>query len=84
MCLCTLVRIVGLSDSKYVLLEEKVAMFLNVIAHNYKNRNIKFNFMRSGKAVSQYFNDILKAILRLQGVLLKTLEPITANCIDDR
>ncbi|CAL5406043.1 unnamed protein product [Camellia sinensis] len=84
MCLCTLVRSVGLSDSKYVLLEEKVAMFLNVIAHDYKNRNIKFNFMRSGQTVSQYFNDVLKAILRLQGVLLKTPEPITANCTDDR
>ncbi|XP_028053958.1 putative nuclease HARBI1 [Camellia sinensis] len=50
MCLCTLVQSVGLSDSKYVLLEEKVAMFLNVIAHDYKNRNIKFNFMQSGQA----------------------------------
>ncbi|XP_028112616.1 uncharacterized protein LOC114310731 [Camellia sinensis] len=47
MCLCTLVRSVGLSDSKYVLLEEKVAMFLNVISHDYKNRNTKFNFMQS-------------------------------------
>ncbi|CAL5386329.1 unnamed protein product [Camellia sinensis] len=84
MCLCTLVQSVRLSDSKYVLLEEKVAMFLNVIAHDYKNRNIKFNFMRSRQIVSQYFNDVLKAILRLQGVLLKTPEPITANCTDDR
>ncbi|XP_028101874.1 uncharacterized protein LOC114301155 [Camellia sinensis] len=84
MCLCTLVRSVGLSDSKYVLLEEKVAKFLNVIAHDYKNHNIKFNFKQSGQRVSQYFNNVLKAILRLQGVLLKTLEPITINCTDDR
>ncbi|XP_028059294.1 putative nuclease HARBI1 isoform X2 [Camellia sinensis] len=40
--------------------------------------------MRSGQTVSQYFNDVLMAILRLQGVLLKTPEPITANCTDDR
>ncbi|KAL7257913.1 hypothetical protein ACSBR1_004103 [Camellia fascicularis] len=84
MCLCTLVRILGLSDSKYVLLQEKVAMFLNVIAHNYKNCNIKFNFMWTGKTISQYFNDVLNIILRLQGALLKTPEPIIANCPDDR
>ncbi|GMP27754.1 hypothetical protein CsSME_00003604 [Camellia sinensis var. sinensis] len=40
--------------------------------------------MRSGQTVSKYFNDVLKAVLRLQGVLLKTPEPITVGCTDDR
>ncbi|CAL5395496.1 unnamed protein product [Camellia sinensis] len=53
----------GVSDSKYVVLEEKVAMFLTVLGHHHKNRN---------------------AMLRLQGVLLKTPEPITAGCTDYR
>ena len=84
MCLCNLVRSVGLTDSKYVVLEEKVAMFLNVIGHDQKNRRIKFEFMRSGQTISKYFNEVLKAVLRLQNILLKTPEPITANCTDDR
>ncbi|CAL5378527.1 unnamed protein product [Camellia sinensis] len=82
--LCGLIRTKGVSDSKYVVLEEKVAMFLTVLGHHHKNRNVKFNFMRSGQTVSKYFNDVLKAVLRLQGVLLKTPEPITAGCTDDR
>ncbi|CAL5333483.1 unnamed protein product [Camellia sinensis] len=65
--LCGLIRTKGVSDSKYVVLEEKVAMFLTVLGHHHKNRNVKFNFMRSGQTVSKYFNDVLKAVLRLQG-----------------
>ncbi|CAL5391364.1 unnamed protein product [Camellia sinensis] len=82
--LCGFIRTKGVSDSKYVVLEEKVAMFLTVLGHHHKNRNVKFNFMRSGQTVSKYFNDVLKAVLRLQGVLLKTPEPITVGCTDDR
>ncbi|CAL5444433.1 unnamed protein product [Camellia sinensis] len=82
--LCRLIRTKGVSDSKYVVLEEMVAMFLTVLGHHHKNQNIKFNFMRFGQTVSKYFNDVLKAVLRLQGVLLKTPEPITAGCTDDR
>lgn len=84
MLLCGLVRNARLRDSKYVVLEEQVAMFLNVLAHHTKNRKIKFNFMPSDQTVSKYFNDVLKAVLRLQGVLLKAPEPIIANCTDDR
>ena len=65
MCLCNLVRSVGLTDSKYVVLEEKVAMFLNVIGHDQKNRRIKFEFMRSSQTVSKYFNEVLKDVLQL-------------------
>ncbi|CAL5336749.1 unnamed protein product [Camellia sinensis] len=79
MLLCGLVRSVGLSDSKYVVLEEQVAMFFNVLAHH-----TKFNFMRSGPTVSKHFNNVLKAVLRLHGLLLKKPEPIADNCTDDR
>ncbi|KAF5952622.1 hypothetical protein HYC85_010566 [Camellia sinensis] len=67
-------RTKGVSDSKHVVLEEKVAMFLSVLGHHHKNRTVKFNFMRSGET----------AVLQLQGVLLKTPEPIIAGCTDDR
>ncbi|KAL7243005.1 hypothetical protein ACSBR1_015420 [Camellia fascicularis] len=84
MLLCRLVRSVELSYSKYVIIEEQVAMFLNVLAHHTKNRKIKFNFLQSGQTVSKHFNNVLKAVLRLHGLLLKKLEPITTNCTDDR
>ncbi|KAL7242858.1 hypothetical protein ACSBR1_015286 [Camellia fascicularis] len=58
-------------------------MFLNVLAHHTKNRKIKFIFMRSGQTVSKHFNNVLKAVLHLHGLLLKKPEPITANCTDD-
>ncbi|GMP45289.1 hypothetical protein CsSME_00013866 [Camellia sinensis var. sinensis] len=40
--------------------------------------------MRSGQTISKHFNNVLKAVLRLHGLLLKKLEPITANCTDDK
>lgn len=82
--LCTMTREVGLTDSRYVILEEKVAMFLWVIAHHEKNRVVKFDFLRSGQTVSRYFNDVLKAVLRLQDFLLKAPEPIPADYPDER
>ena len=81
---CTLLIGVELCDSRYVVLEEKVAMFLWTLAHHKKNRTIKFAFMRSGQTVSKYFNDVLNSVLRLQGVLLKTPETIAAICTDEK
>ncbi|KAL7191619.1 hypothetical protein ACSBR2_023657 [Camellia fascicularis] len=40
--------------------------------------------MRSGQTVSKHFNNVLKAMLRLYGLLLKKPAPITANCTNDR
>lgn len=82
--LCTLVRGVGLTDSKFVVVEEKVGIFLYTLAHHLKNRKIKFDFTRSGQTVSRYFNDVLKAVIRLQDVLLKVPEPVPANSNDER
>lgn len=84
MKLCCLLRTVGLGDSRYVILEEKVAMFLYTLGHYHKNRKVKFDFMRSGQTVSKHFHAVLKGVLRLQGRLLKTPEPIPAGSNDDR
>ncbi|GMQ04783.1 hypothetical protein CsSME_00050098 [Camellia sinensis var. sinensis] len=73
MTLCHMVRIIGgLGHSKHVTLEEKMALFLY------------FNFFRSGETVSRHFNDVLKVVLRLQGHLLRTPNPITQACTDPR
>ncbi|CAL5391579.1 unnamed protein product [Camellia sinensis] len=36
------------------------------------------------KEISKHFNNVLKAVLRLHGLLLKKPEPIADNCTDDR
>ncbi|KAL0533394.1 hypothetical protein IC582_030233 [Cucumis melo] len=47
--LCHLLRtIVGLTSTEVVDVEEMVAMFLHILAHNVKNRVILREFMRSG------------------------------------
>ncbi|KAK4717040.1 hypothetical protein R3W88_015378 [Solanum pinnatisectum] len=38
----------GLTDSKYMSSSEKLAMFLNILAHHEKNRSIKVDYIRSG------------------------------------
>lgn len=74
----------GLKQSKHLLVDEQVAMFLHVIAHHVKNRVITDRFRRSGETVSKYFNNVLHAIIRLHKELLKKPEPILDDCDDDR
>ena len=64
--------------------EEMVAMFLIILAHHHKNRVIKFHFHRSGRTVSKYFHECLKAIIRCQKDFWKTPEPIPENSTDYR
>ncbi|XP_027153599.1 protein ALP1-like [Coffea eugenioides] len=64
--LCTNLREhCGLRDTRNITVEEAVAMFLYVLAHNFKNRTVNFNFIRSGETVSRYFNIVLCAIIKL-------------------
>ena len=83
--LCSLLRSIGrLKDTRHVKVEEKVALFLHILAHHVKNRVIKFRFLRSGETVSRHFNVVLKAVLRLQEVLLHNPEPVPENSTDER
>lgn len=74
----------GLRGTKNVLVEEMVAMFLNIIAHHVKNRIIKFDFLRSAETVSRHFHAVLKSIILCHGVLLKKPEPLNENSNDHR
>ncbi|XP_052882193.1 uncharacterized protein LOC128290543 [Gossypium arboreum] len=80
--LCTIAR--GLKSSRNMLIDEQVAMFLHIISHYLKNRVIKHHFNRSGETVSRSFHNVLNAVIRLQDVLFKKAEPITANSTDPR
>ncbi|MFQ6661729.1 hypothetical protein Gotur_029779 [Gossypium turneri] len=73
-----------LKSSRNMFLNEQVAMFLHIISHHLKNRVIKHHFNRSRETVSRSFHNILNAFIRLQDVLFKKAEPITANSTDPR
>ncbi|KAH1056883.1 hypothetical protein J1N35_034948 [Gossypium stocksii] len=69
----------GLKSSRNMLVDEQVAMFLHIISHHLKNQVIKHHFNRSEETVSISFHNVLDALIRLQDVLFKKAEPITAN-----
>lgn len=60
-----------LHDTIHVCIEEQVAMFLNTIGHNLKNRLVGTNFIRSGETISRYFNLVLRAIGELSNELIR-------------
>ncbi|KAA0067645.1 retrotransposon protein [Cucumis melo var. makuwa] len=72
----------GLSSTKIVDVEEMVAMFLYVLAHDLKNRVIQRKFVRFSETVSRHFNLVLLAMVRLYEELIKRLVPVTNNCND--
>ncbi|XP_073120064.1 uncharacterized protein [Henckelia pumila] len=82
--LCYLVKHVGgLTDSRYVRVEEKVAMFLSVLAHHKKNRIVGHDYVRSGHTVSTYFHEVLTSILKLYPLLLVKPVPMDESCSND-
>lgn len=83
--LCFLMEhIGGLHHSKYVSIEEKVAMFLCILAHHKKNRIVKHDFIRSGQTVSKYIHMVLKALLKLNSLFLVKPTPISNDCTNPR
>ncbi|XP_050942585.1 uncharacterized protein LOC127150001 [Cucumis melo] len=83
--LCHLLRtIAGLTSTEVVDVEEMVAMFLHILAHDVKNRVIQREFMRSGETISRHFNMVLLAVIRLHEELLKKPQPVPDECTDQR
>ena len=74
----------GLRGTRNVMVEEMIAMFLNIVAHHVKNRIIKFDFVRSAETVSRHFHAVLKSIILCHSVLLKKPEPVPENSNDHR
>uniref|UniRef100_A0A9I9EEC9 DUF8040 domain-containing protein n=1 Tax=Cucumis melo TaxID=3656 RepID=A0A9I9EEC9_CUCME len=83
--LCHLLRnVASLSLTEIVDVEEMIAMFLHVLAHDVKNRIIQWEFVRFGETVSRHFNIVLLAVLQLYEELIKRHVPVTNNCNDQR
>ena len=80
-----MVRVVGrLEPTRNMGVEEMVAIFLHILAHDIKNRVIKRQFMRSGETISRKFNNVLLAVLRCHKELLKHPELVLENSNDPK
>ena len=70
--LCNLLWGTGrLKDNKNSIVEEQVAKFLYILAHNVKNRTIVFFFRRSGETIIRHFHEVLRAIISLEDQFLR-------------
>ncbi|KAM6580932.1 hypothetical protein CsatA_004706 [Cannabis sativa] len=52
-----------IKDSKHVSVEEKIAMFLTIIAHNERFVVMKRRFQHSSQTVHKYFHEVLEAMM---------------------
>jgi hypothetical protein len=69
---CTLFRDRGLlQDTIHMCVEQQVAMFLNTVGHNLRNRLVATNYDRSSETVSRYFNKVLRAVGELRNELIR-------------
>lgn len=72
MNLCKLLQEKGqLVRTKHVPVEEAIAMFLYILAHNLKYRVIHKYFFRSIETVSRQFNKVLQAIMKVSKEYLR-------------
>ncbi|XP_075499391.1 uncharacterized protein LOC142537781 [Primulina tabacum] len=78
-----LTHVGGLGDSRYVRIEEKVAMFLSILAHHKKNRIIGHDYVRSGQTISAHFHEVLGSVLKLHTILLVRPSAIDDTCTDE-
>ena len=70
-----------LQDTIHMCVEQQVAMFLNTVGHNLKNRVVATNFDRSGETVSRYFNKVLHAVGELRNEFIRPPSPSTPTKI---
>ncbi|CAK8532395.1 unnamed protein product [Lathyrus sativus] len=68
-----------LRDTSGVMIEEQLAIFLNVIGHNERNRVIQERFQHSGETISRHFNNVLKAIKSLSREFLQPPQHTTSQ-----
>lgn len=69
--LCQKLRGTGIvKDSVRSTVEEQVAKFLHIIGHNVKNRTASFFFHHFGDTFSRHFQNVLHAIIFLEGEFL--------------
>ena len=66
--LCDMLEKIGhLKDTKHMLVDEQVDVFLHTLAHHAKSWVIKHHFRHLGEIANRHLNDVLHVVLRLQG-----------------
>ncbi|KAJ9546352.1 hypothetical protein OSB04_018895 [Centaurea solstitialis] len=69
-----------LKDSRYVSVEEKMAMFLTMIGHNERYRVIKRRFQHSTRTVHKCFHEVLLAMFEFaKEMVVPTTSDTTSN-----
>ncbi|KAF7812456.1 protein ANTAGONIST OF LIKE HETEROCHROMATIN PROTEIN 1-like [Senna tora] len=63
-------------------IEEMIAIFLHIIAHDVKNRVVKRQVARSGETISRQFHSVLNVVLRPQSILLRKPTPVLEGSTD--
>ncbi|KAH1232344.1 putative nuclease HARBI1 [Glycine max] len=73
--LCRILQEKGqLVKTKNVPIDEAVAMFLHILAHNLKYRVVHFSYCRSMETISRQFKNVLRAIMKVSKEYLKFYE----------
>ena len=67
---------IWLKDSRYIKVEEKMAMFLMTLNHNVRNRVTKRRFNHSTQTIHHYFHEVLEAMLLFEREMI-VLTPVT-------
>eukprot|EP00268_Persea_americana_P019921 TRINITY_DN20267_c0_g1_i1.p1 TRINITY_DN20267_c0_g1~~TRINITY_DN20267_c0_g1_i1.p1 ORF type:complete len:185 (-),score=6.40 TRINITY_DN20267_c0_g1_i1:245-799(-) len=60
-----------LQDSRYVCVEEKIAIFLMTLGQNHRNRILQDRFKHSGETIHRHFLDILVAMIPFSMEIIK-------------
>ncbi|KAH0671438.1 hypothetical protein KY290_025877 [Solanum tuberosum] len=75
--LCSILRERAmLRDTAGVMIEEQLAIFLNIVGHNERNRVIQERYQHSGETISRHFNNVLRALKSLSREFLQ-LPPVS-------
>ena len=72
-----------LHDSRYVSVEEKIAIFLTIIGHNERFRMIKRRFQHSTQTIHSCFHEVLHAMMEFsRKVVASTSFDTTSNSFE--
>ena len=70
----------GLQGSRYVGVEEMVALFLHTVGHGQCNRLLQERFQHSGETISRLFHKVLVACFSLSREIIKPSDPMFRGC----
>ncbi|KAK1257975.1 hypothetical protein QJS04_geneDACA010324 [Acorus gramineus] len=59
-----------LEDTRNMIIEEQLAIFLTIVGHNTTNRYCQDRFQHSGETISRQFRAVLSACLKLSKLVI--------------